>query len=91
MYPQGSIVGLVLFLLGINDLPSACEVFNTFLFPDDTNLIYRKNQDVFLLHTYLENLPKWFVVKKHVLVINETQTLTFNISGREYSLIKLHL
>ena len=60
-------------------MPSACEVPNSALLDDDTNIFYPKDKDeLFLLNKVLELIHKWLSINKLVLNIDKTQTVTLS-------------
>ena len=73
--PQGSILGPLLFLIYINDLPLASKSAAAILFADDTNTLYTgKNYHELVVNVSidLKILSDWFKCNK--LALNETKT-----------------
>ena len=73
--PQGSVLGPLLFLIYINDLPSATTGGELRLFADDTSLFLTgKNLDEIISEAKvnISNLKEWFVCNK--LTLNESKT-----------------
>ena len=74
--PQGSILGPLLFLLYINDLPHCLSKTKPRLFADDTNLTASANCMTDLeaaVNSDLENLRKWLIANKLRLNVAKTE------------------
>ena len=79
--PQGSVLGPLLFLLYINDLPNASKVLSFYLFADDTN-IYFRSQDLCslqkIMNMELKKVRKWLDANQLALNIDKTNFVIFH-------------
>ena len=78
---QGTIVGPLLFLLYINDLPNCLSNCEPRMYADDTHLTYASNNIQTSLNEDLENVDNWLRANK--LTLNMTKTEFMLIGSRQ--------
>ena len=80
--PQGSVLGPLLFLIYINDLPSVSKCLTFYLFADDTD-IYFEASDLFTLQKVinreLRHAKKWLDANKLALNVDKTNFVIFTL------------
>ncbi len=78
--PQGSILGPLLFLIYINDLPNTSECLNFRLFADDTKIYLSNSSLINIQETISSELPKvtnWLHANKLSLNVKKTKFVLF--------------
>jgi hypothetical protein len=78
--PQGSVLGPLLFLIYINDIPNAVSSSNPFLFADDTALLYSDSNPKYIesrVNLDLHHLLNWLHANKIALNATKTEVIIF--------------
>ena len=82
--PQGTILGPLLFLVYINDLPNCLAHAEPLMYADDTHLTFARNnmKDIdFYLNQDLANVNQWLIANK--LTLNQSKTEFMLIGSRQ--------
>ena len=79
--PQGSVLGPLLFLIYINDLPNISKILNFYLFADDTNIYFEAETPEkleWVVNKELKELHTWLIVNRLSLNIDKTNFVVFH-------------
>ena len=79
--PQGSILGPILFLLYINDLPNSTNLLKFILFADDTNLFYSskdQKEATSVINRELRSVSEWMNCNKLSVNLKKTCYMIFS-------------
>lgn len=91
--PQGSILGPLLFLIYINDLPNSSNKLSSIIFADDTNLFYSGKEIVQIqnqINEELKNVQEWLKLNQLTLNIKKSNFIIFK-SNRKKNSIELKI
>ena len=91
--PQGSVLGPLLFLIYINDLPLVSNSFTMLMYADDTTLYCNVNPNVTgdLLNCELSKICDWLGANKLALNVSKTKYMVFHTANKHVAYPKLNI
>ena len=84
--PQGSVLGLILSLIYINDLPNVSKFLSFYLFADDTNIYFEATDRVSLqkiMNRELKYVKKWLDADILALYIEKKNFVLFSLCSEK--------
>ena len=93
---QGSILGPLLFIIYINNLPMSSQLFEFIIYADDTTLsgiLKTRYTDIDILHinSELDKISDWLKTNKLSLNVNKTKMMLFYQPQRKVDIPKLKM
>ena len=92
--PQGSVLGPLLFLLFINDLPACCPLGKVRIFADDTSIFFHSDniEDIILTaRNIMTQLSSWFYDNKLTLNADKSSFTIFRSAKKNIQNIPDHI